>query len=359
MRHRLMVGTWTPPGRIYTVEFDDEALTLTLVKKTAIPEDEPISWLTFDHAKKNIYGAAMKKWSSFAVQSATDIIHTTSQPLGGHPSASQADTNTRAIFVLAAKKPPYNVYGNPFYDYAGYGNVFSVDANGAIERNIQNYEYAPNSGVHGMVFDPTETYLYSADLRANKIWTHKKEEDGRLTLVDCIDAPSPDDHPRWVAIHPSGAYLYVLMEAGNRLGVYVIDEHRHVPVFTRITYPLIPPGLPPRNKYRADVVFTSHSGKYLFATTRGNSFDITGYISAFKLGPAGNIERQLFINPTPNSGGHSNAVSPCDWSDEWLALTDDQDGFVEIYRFRDEHLARVARVDIPEKGFGMNAIWYD
>lgn len=48
MRHRLMVGTWTPPGRIYTVEFDDEALTLTLVKKTAIPEDEPISWLTFD-----------------------------------------------------------------------------------------------------------------------------------------------------------------------------------------------------------------------------------------------------------------------------------------------------------------------
>ncbi|KAL1885947.1 hypothetical protein Plec18167_001448 [Paecilomyces lecythidis] len=118
-------------------------------------------------------------------------------------------------------------------------------------------------------------------------------------------------------------------------------------------------GLPPRNKYRADVVFTTQSGKYLFATSRGNSFDITGYISAFKLGPAGNIERQLFINPTPNSGGHSNAVSPCDWSDEWLALTDDQDGFVEIYRFRDEYLARVARVDIPEKGFGMNAIWYD
>lgn len=147
--------------------------------------------------------------------------------------------------MLAAKKPPYNVYGNPFYDYAGYGNVFSVDANGAIAQNIQNYEYAPNSGIHGMVFDPTETYLYSADLRANKIWTHKKDKDGRLTLVDSIDAPSPDDHPRWVAIHPSGAYLYVLMEAGNRLGVYVIDEHRHVPVFTRLTYPLIPPGIDP------------------------------------------------------------------------------------------------------------------
>jgi hypothetical protein len=48
MKHHLMVGTWTPPGAIFTVEFDDEAWTLKLVKRTAIPEDEPISWMTFD-----------------------------------------------------------------------------------------------------------------------------------------------------------------------------------------------------------------------------------------------------------------------------------------------------------------------
>lgn len=158
--------------------------------------------------------------------------------------APSSDTNTRAIFLLAAKQPPYNVYGNPFYDYAGYGNVFSVDSKGALEKNIQDYEYAPNSGIHGMVFDPTESYLYSADLRANKIWTHKKEgETGKLALVGSIDAPLPSDHPRWVEMHPSGNYLYALMEAGNRLAVYVIDEHTHMPVFTHITYPLIPPGI--------------------------------------------------------------------------------------------------------------------
>lgn len=48
MLHHLMIGTWTPPGAIFTVEFDDEALTLRLVKKTEIPHDEPISWMTFD-----------------------------------------------------------------------------------------------------------------------------------------------------------------------------------------------------------------------------------------------------------------------------------------------------------------------
>jgi len=48
MLHHLMCGTWTPPGAIFTLQFDDEALTLKLIKKTAIPHDEPISWMTFD-----------------------------------------------------------------------------------------------------------------------------------------------------------------------------------------------------------------------------------------------------------------------------------------------------------------------
>lgn len=95
-----------------------------------------------------------------------------------------------------------------------------------------------------MVFDSSETYLYSADLRGNKIWTHKKDpESGHLSLISSIEAPDSLDHPRWVAIHPSDAYLYVLMEAGNRLAVYVIDEQTHCPVFTHMTYPLIPPGM--------------------------------------------------------------------------------------------------------------------
>ena len=84
MKHHLMVGTWTAPGRIYTVQFDDEALTLELVKKTDIPEAEPISWMTFSHDKKAIYGAAMKKWNSFAVNSPTDIVHQVSHPVAGH-----------------------------------------------------------------------------------------------------------------------------------------------------------------------------------------------------------------------------------------------------------------------------------
>jgi len=53
MLHHLMVGTWTPPGAIFTFEFDDEKLSLRLIKRTPIPEDEPISWMTFDVSRSS------------------------------------------------------------------------------------------------------------------------------------------------------------------------------------------------------------------------------------------------------------------------------------------------------------------
>lgn len=173
--------------------------------------------------------------------------------------APSKETRTRAIFVLAAQQPPYCVYGNPFYEHAGYGNVFSVDKDGKLDKNIQNYEYSEKSAIHGMVFDPTETYLYSADMWADRIWTHKKNADGTLVLHGSVAAPAAGDHPRWVDIHPSGHYLYVLMEAGNRLGVYVIDDQTHLPVFTHTTYPLVPPGKSARILFLRRVLTRLHN----------------------------------------------------------------------------------------------------
>ncbi len=164
----------TPPGAIFTVAFDTSTHSLELIKRTEIPHDEPISWLTIDHSRKNLYGAGMKKWSSYAVHSPTDIRHHASLAMGGDPKANDATTKTRAIFVLAAKKAPFLVYGNPFYEHAGFINVHSVNSDGGLDRNVQNAELDANSAVHGMVFDAEEEYLYSADMWANKIWCHKK-----------------------------------------------------------------------------------------------------------------------------------------------------------------------------------------
>ena len=242
-----------------------------------------------------------------------------------------------------------------------------MTATGGLAANVQNYALDPASGVHGSAFDPTGAFLYSADMGANRLWCHRVADraTGRLEPVGWVAAPAAGDRPRWVAVHPSGRYLYALMEAGNRLCEYVVDPATRLPVHTHHSYPLIPPGVEARDRasgkglYRADVCAFARGGRHLFATARANRFDLTGYISAFRMHDSGRIERQLFLSPTPTSGGHSNAVAPCDWSDEWLALTDDQEGWIEIYRWRDEHLSRACRLRIPEPGFGMNAIWYD
>lgn len=151
------------------------------------------------------------------------------------------------------------------------------------------------------------------------------------------------------------------MESGNRLCTYVIDPATRLPVWTRDSHPLIPPGMAASfpKMFRSDVAFLSASARYLFATARSNDPSLTGYLAAFALGPDGQLRRHICLIPTPTSGGHSNAVSPCPWSDDWLALCDDEQGWIEIYRWRDEFLARVAHLDVKEPGFGMNAIWYD
>lgn len=130
--------------------------------------------MTFSHDRRNIYGAGMKRWGSYAVDSPASISHSASLAMGGHPRANDADTKTRAIFVLAAKKAPFLVYGNPFYDFAGFVNVHAVDGEGKLEENVQNAELEERSAVHGMVFDREEEYLYSADMWANRVWCHKK-----------------------------------------------------------------------------------------------------------------------------------------------------------------------------------------
>ena len=95
-------------------------------------------------------------------------------------SASSPETNTRAIFLLAAQKPPHGIYCNPFYAHAGHGTIYtpspsSTGAAAALSHSpLQHYPYLPNSGIHGMDFDPSERYLYSADMWSNKIWCHKK-----------------------------------------------------------------------------------------------------------------------------------------------------------------------------------------
>lgn len=133
--------------------------------------------------------------------------------------------------------------------------------------------------------------------------------------------------------------------------------------------PLTPrhdPGYTNSSAYWADeVVFSvpssnSSSPKYLLAATRSHTEGLTGYVSAFSLdGDTGAVAAQLFLLPTTNSGGVSNAVAPAPWGDErYFGLPDSVSDFVEIWRLAEDgaSAAPVAHLDLAAGP--ANMIWY-
>ena len=78
--------------------------------------------------------------------------------------------------------------------------------------------------------------------------------------------------------------------------------------------------------------------------------------------------KQLFRVPTTAVGSVANAISPSPWSDEYAALADTPNGFVQMWKLdgRSEgphgveySIAKpIAKVDINDGGCCANAIWY-
>lgn len=79
--HHLFVGTFSNSA-VYTLEFDDEALTLQLVKKNSASTSH--SWIAFDHSKSNVYGVAGTAVASYSVLNGTCLQFDVSIETGGN-----------------------------------------------------------------------------------------------------------------------------------------------------------------------------------------------------------------------------------------------------------------------------------
>jgi carboxy-cis,cis-muconate cyclase len=296
---------------------------------------------------------------SYSLANATDISHDVTIPAGGNCTAT-------AIFVVADPNPPHAVYGTFFGSDAGCGTVFSVDDSGAMVEAIQNYTYFDSSAVHGTAFSPDSRFLYSADDSGNTVWTHSVDRTtGEVSFLANLTAPSSKAHPRHVAVHPNGKYLYVILEGSSQLGQYLVDENTGVPSFTNVTYPLLETGQDV-SAFWADEVALSFSNSYLWATNRvevdasAALANGTGYISVFSLDDSGTILSQNFLIPTTSGGGTSNSVAPSPFSDRFAALTDSEVGFLEIWELASNGSSAsvVAHLDLADGGCCANAVWY-
>lgn len=264
---------------------------------------------------------------------------------------------------MADPNPPYSLYGSFNGGTAGCGAVMSVDGDGTLVETIQNYTYASDSGTHGMALSPDSAFLFSADDSGNALWSHAVDAaaGGEVALVGELAGPSDGADPRHVAAHPNGTYLYVVLEAASEVAQYRYDAATGVPAYTNVSYSLLEDGLD-STLFWGDEVALSASGRYLWASTRGRSSN--GFIAAYALADDGAIEKQKFLLETSSGGGAANAVAPSPFSDRFVAITDSDTGFVEIWEMSENgtSAAVVAHLDVVDSTTGSgccaNAVWY-
>ena len=123
----------------------------------------------------------------------------------------------------AVPKPAGAPYGFAYVTYAGYHHsllAFSIESNGALKWVGS---YGTGQGPIGVAIDPTGNYVYvanngSANLSAYSVNTTT----GKLTKVtgSPFAMPNKSIYPEYVAIDPTGGYLYV---TARGIFAYAID----------------------------------------------------------------------------------------------------------------------------------------
>ncbi|KAL2148913.1 hypothetical protein VTH82DRAFT_1599 [Thermothelomyces myriococcoides] len=397
--HHLFVGNLVPPAAIYALKFDDETNDFAVLKNNTA--DASHAWITFDHAKKNMYGASLNETRIASYR----VLNETTVELTRHINATGACYNTTSPFVVAMPTEPHLVFTASWPGPAGCAMSLGVSSRGVLNDTLYSWSYTNESAVHGLALAPMRNnnnnstisnsnnstsnrqLVYSADLKGNLIWTHSVDPTtGRASEVGRFPAPKEGDHPRHLEVHPNGERLYVVLEAGNAVVEYAVDRDTGAVSAELGRHSLLPPDVDPEQYWSAEVMLgppvpanpgnASHGagagadgGRYLWATARAEEEDAVGYVSAFLIGHNGGIVKRMFRVPTPTTGGIANAVSPAPWSHEYAAMTDFGTGYVLMWKMegrkdRDDGLVEyetakaVARADIVDGGCCANAIWY-
>lgn len=361
--HHIFVPSFTSP-HLYSLEFDDANKTIAQAGHIVGHDGHP--WISFSYDKASLYAGETNGFASYRVKNSTSLSYKKSLPLPGPCSQKIAGFGT--THTTSLQRAPFTVYGAPFGSCL---SAMSVGPDGTLSEVVQNITLESASGIHGLAIGADAEFLYSADFSANGIWAHKvNQQTGVLTEVSFTPAPSDGFEPRHLIVHPSGRFLYVVMEAKNEVRVYAINfgqRSNQVKITdTGLSYSLIPKSEDSAD-YMANEVILSTDGNILFASTRYRALRAqpqagpaaaegpkrplrAGFVTAILLVPqseemstafpqgAGFPLRQLFQSKTTTSGGMSNAVSPAPWDSNYFTLSDTEVGQVEVSTIRTRRL---------------------
>lgn len=123
-----------------------------------------------------------------------------------------------------------------------------------------------------------------------------------------------------------------------------------------------------RHSYRGNTLRLSRDGKYLFASTRGGSKEVRGYIAAFELDSDGKLASTTAVayEETPTSCGIAGAIEPAFWKgsegiagQDYLLHVDEDAGYVRVLGWSGhfKRFQEIASTQLPEGATASHALW--
>ncbi|KAL4947991.1 hypothetical protein BDW69DRAFT_102971 [Aspergillus filifer] len=338
---------------LYGIQFDELSSQLTVVYNGTL-DVQSSQWIATDKLHRNLYIADDTRYDSYAIRSDKSLVY--------QGSASIPGSCDWALYIVSSTEPPFTAFGAP-YSKGCPGQVITADATGTLRSVVANISYSSISGVHGLALSSDNRFIYSADDMGSAVWVHSY--DAISNKVSMVQQLNVTGNPRHLTVHPHGSYVYVVLETSNEVAVFNRDLISGRLSATNTTFSLLPSGFSSPATYWADEVIFSVARegsypKYLFASTRALNSTFQGFVTAFSLdSDTGAIKDRLFLLPTTGSGGGSNAVSPAIFSEEYFAIADAGDNFVEVWKLHESGTMAsvVAHLDIDESP--SNLVWMD
>lgn len=264
----LYVGTYTSGTSqgIYMLKFD--TLTGQLSADTLVATLNNPSYLTLSGNRK--YLAAVSEDDSRAAMLYTFAVH----PVTGHLTPlSQTETGGFGPCYVST-------LGDTLICTANYrsGSVCftKCDAQGNIGGGMQclshqgtgpNVQRQEKPHAHNIIPDLEGSFVYSADLGADKVYVYRPQADSMLLAKEI--AVTAGAGPRHVAFHPNKKLMAVVNELIPAVELYAKDQQGVFSVKTS-SLPILPDSVT-SGSTAADIHF-SPDGKFVYATNRGFDF---------------------------------------------------------------------------------------
>lgn len=264
----LLIGTYTGEGSegIYQAVFNSETGSLSAPELLVTTENP--SFVTYSSDRRRVYAANETQPGSVSVfswnQSGTELeqLHKLKSE-GDHPCFVEVNDETNLLAVANYSSGTIAVYPLDSHgDPAGESE---------IRTHIGEGPFLPNQSsahAHSSSFGPGGTYLYSADLGADNIYSYSIDSEEGLGEQEVALQMQPGDGPRHIAFHPEQPYLFVINELSNTVVSAEIDSQtgKLTTIDRKSTLPSFFEG----TSYCADI-HLSADGRFLYASNRGHN----------------------------------------------------------------------------------------